>query len=98
MLNMNGEELLDWMAVLDCKHAVPLNCQMPASMGDPMCVRLPGQPMTCRHCNAGRTVVRAGLWDWTVWEEMRDERNLERHLVSLAHAQGWCLCEPAQAG
>lgn len=112
MLNMNGEELLDWMAVLDCKHVVMLHPQMPASMGNPAALRMAGQQMTCEHCTAevartlpgyphfhrppyqvARTVLSAGLWDWTVWEQNRDERWREKHLKSLAHAQGWCPCE-----
>jgi len=96
MRNVAGEELLDWMAVLDCKHVASLH-QMPASMGDTVCARLAGQTRVCDSCRAPRTVVRAGMWDWTVWEQMRDERNLEQHLVSLAHSMGWCLCEPEPA-
>lgn len=41
-----------------------------------------------------RTVVRAGLWDWAVWEQMNDERGREKHLKSLAHHIGRCSCEP----
>jgi hypothetical protein len=94
--NTFGEELLDWMAVLDCKHVVMLH-PMPASMGDPMCARRAGTTMTCEFCGRVRTVLSAGLWDWTVWERYRDERWREQHLKSLAHAQGWCPCDPAQA-
>jgi hypothetical protein len=113
VLNMLGEELLDWMAVLDCKHVVMLHPQMPASMGDPACLRRVGTTMTCEHCTAEaarasaewpyshrrpyqvtRTVLSAGLWDWTVWERYRDERWREQHLRSLAHTMGWCACEP----
>jgi hypothetical protein len=94
MLNMAGEELLDWMVVLDCKHVVMLHPQMPASMGDLACKRRVGTTMTCEHCKVTRTVLSAGLWDWTVWEQYRDERWREQHLVSLAHQMGWCVCDP----
>ena len=94
MINTYGEELLDWMAVLDCKHVVMLYQGMPASMADPACIRRVGGPMTCERCRQPRTVLKAGLWDWTVWEQYRDERWREQHLRSLGHAQGWCVCEP----
>jgi hypothetical protein len=104
--NTLGEELYDWMAVLDCLHVKPLH-QMPAHMGDPLCARIVGGQQRCESCgqrrrevnrraeDPWRTVTHAGLWDWDRWERVRDERWRRDHLVSLAHAMGWCGCEPA---
>ena len=107
MKNMNGDELYDWMAVLDCKHVERLH-QMPAHMGDPMCARLMADGyLRCTSCGqARRSVARgaedpwravtyAGLWDWARWEQVRDERWREQHLRSLGHAMGWCPCAAA---
>jgi len=107
---MNGEELYDWMAVLNCKHVARL-CQMPASMGDVACARLVGHEITCGECSyrpthhkglplgyraavreVKRTVTRAGLWDWAVCEQLRDERWADEHARSLSHAMGACVC------
>jgi hypothetical protein len=106
--NTFGEELYDWMAVLDCMHVVSLH-QMPASMGDVVCARMKGGQQRCGSCGQSRrsvargaedpwrAVTYAGLWDWSRWEQVRDERWREEHLRSLGHAQGWCACEPAVA-
>lgn len=105
MKNTFGEELLDWMAVLDCLHVKPLH-QMPASMGDPVCVRMAGSQQRCESCGQDRRkvswraedpwrmVTYAGLWDWDRWERARDERWAREHAVSLGHAMGWCACAP----
>lgn len=96
MRNTFGEELLDWMAVLDCKHT-PVLCRMPAGFGEAVCARLTGQTMKFPWCGTDQTVVRAGLWDTDEWERLRDERMREQHLASLGHALGWCPCAAAAA-
>lgn len=95
MRNVNGEELLDWMAVLTCGHVINAGSSMPASMGDPMCAQLQGGEMTCARCRTSRTVTKAGLWDQATWEQARDKRWQEEHLASLAHHLGRCPCDPA---
>ena len=109
MLNMNGEELLDWMAVLECGHVERLH-QMPAHMGDQVCARLMnGGQERCSECgrrrrdvqryaeDPWRAVTYAGLWDWARWEQVRDARWAEEHARSLAHAMGHCICAPEPA-
>lgn len=106
MKNMAGDELYDWMAVLECGHVESLR-QMPARMGDVVCARMTSH--RCTSCGVARrgiggvhrdaedpfrTVTYAGLWDWARWERARDERWHREHVRSLGHSMGWCGCEP----
>jgi hypothetical protein len=91
MRNTFGEELLDWLIVLDCNH-VEARYGFPASLGDPMMARVRTEPRECAECRAERTVTYAGLYDMAVWEAARDARWDAEHLRSNAHAWGHCLC------
>lgn len=71
MKNMNGDELLDWMAVLDCQHVERIGT-MPASMGDPMCARLMAGDgdarVRCTSCGqARRSIGGAHAWADDPW-------------------------------